>query len=65
MITDFINNGTVYPAVGVSFGLNVIYEILKDKEEFTEKALTDIYIIPMGTEIECLKIAQKMERCRV
>lgn len=60
MITDFINNGTVYPAVGVSFGLNVIYEILKDKEEFTEKALTDIYIIPMGTEIECLKIAQKM-----
>ena len=60
MITDFINNGTVYPAVGISFGLNVIYEILKDKEEFTEKALTDIYTIPMGTEIECLKIAQKM-----
>ena len=58
MITDFINNGTTYPAVGVSFGLNVIYEILKDREEFAEKALTDIYIIPMGTEIECLKIAQ-------
>lgn len=60
MITDFINNGTTYPAVGVSFGLNVIYEILKDREEFTEKALTDIYIIPMGTEIECLKIAQTL-----
>ena len=60
MITDFINNGTTYPAVGVSFGLNVIYEILKNKEEFTERALTDIYIIPMGTEIECLKIAQTM-----
>lgn len=60
MITDFINNGITYPAVGVSFGLNVIYEILKDREEFAEKALTDIYILPMGTEIECLKIAQKM-----
>ena len=58
MITDFIKNGTTYPAVGVSFGLNVIYEILKNREEFAEKALTDIYIIPMGTEIECLKIAQ-------
>ena len=58
MITDFVNNGTTYPAVGVSFGLNVIYEILKDREEFVENALTDIYIIPMGTEIECLKIAQ-------
>ena len=60
MITDFIDNGTIYPAVGVSFGLNVIYEILKNREEFTEKALTDIFIIPMGTEIECLKIAEKM-----
>lgn len=60
MITDFINNGTTYPAVGVSFGLNVIYEILRDREEFAEKALTDIYIIPMGTEIECLKIAQTL-----
>ena len=60
MITDFIGNGTKYPAVGVSFGLNVIYEILKDREEFAEKALTNIYIIPMGTEIECLKIAQTL-----
>ena len=60
MITDFIGNGNKYPAVGVSFGLNVIYEILKDREEFAEKALTDIYIIPMGTEIECLKIAQTL-----
>ena len=62
MITDFIGNGTIYPAVGVSFGLNVIYEILKDREEFAEKALTDIYVIPMGTEIECLKIAQILRK---
>lgn len=62
MITEFINNGTVYPAVGVSFGLNVIYEILKNREEFTENALTDIFIIPMGTEIECLKIAEIMRK---
>ena len=62
MITEFIDNGTVYPAVGVSFGLNVIYEILKNREEFTENALTDIFIIPMGTEIECLKIAETMRK---
>ena len=60
MITEFINNGTVYPAVGVSFGLNVIYEILKNREEFTQNALTDIFIIPMGTDIECLQIAEKL-----
>ena len=62
MITDFINNGNTYPAVGVSFGLNVIYEILRNREEFTENALTDIFIIPMGTEIECLKIAEILRK---
>lgn len=62
MITDFINNGNTYPAVGVSFGLNVIYEILKNREEFTENALTDIFIIPMGTEIEALKIAETLRK---
>ena len=51
MITDFINDGKEYPAVGISFGLNVIYEILKNREEFTENALTDIFIIPMGTRL--------------
>jgi len=62
MITEFIDNGTIYPAVGISFGLNVIYEILKNREQFTENALTDIFIIPMGTEIECLKIAETMRK---
>lgn len=62
MITDFINDGKEYPAVGISFGLNVIYEILKTREEFTEKALTDIFIIPMGTQIQCLKIAEIMRK---
>ena len=62
MITDFINDGKQYPAVGISFGLNVIYEILKEREEFTQKALTDIFIIPMGTEIECLKIAETLRK---
>lgn len=62
MITDFISDGKEYPAVGISFGLNVIYEILKNREEFTENALTDIFIIPMGTQIQCLKIAEIMRK---
>ena len=29
LITDFINDGNKYPAVGVSFGLDVIYTLIK------------------------------------
>ena len=60
LITDFISDGNKYPAVGVSFGLDVIYEIIKDRDEFKNKSLIDLYIIPLDTEIESLKIANKL-----
>ena len=60
MITEFINDGETYPAVGISFGLTSIFELLKDREEFKESAPVDIYIIPMGTNIESLTLANKL-----
>jgi histidyl-tRNA synthetase len=60
MITDWICDGNSYPAVGLSFGLSVIYELLKDKEEFKNKSIVDIYIIPMDTYKESLKIADSI-----
>ena len=60
LITDFINDGNKYPAVGVSFGLDVIYTIIKDREEFKKKSLIDLYIIPLDTELESLRIANKL-----
>ena len=54
MITDFIGDGNKYPAVGISFGLSTIYEILKNKEQFKNRSLIDIYIIPMNTKKESL-----------
>ena len=60
MIGDFINDGNKYPTVGISFGLSSIYELLKDNTEFNERSNTDIYIIPLGTEIESLKIANML-----
>ena len=55
----FINDGKEYPAVGISFGLSTVYEILKDNSinNFSE---TDIYIIPMDTEIESIKLANRL-----
>lgn len=57
IITNFINDGNIYPAVGLSFGLEPIYVILKNEEKLS---LVDYYIIPMNTEIECLELAAKI-----
>ncbi|MBQ8472979.1 MAG: histidine--tRNA ligase [Bacilli bacterium] len=55
IITDFMDNGTLYPAIGFSFGLEPIYTILKG--EATKNSLIDIYLVPLDTNIETLKIA--------
>lgn len=60
MVTEFIDDGEFYPAVGVSFGLTSIYELLKDSEEFKENSIIDLYIIPMNTPKESLKLANDL-----
>ena len=60
MITEFINDGNEYPTVGISFGLSAIYELLKGNTMFNNKSNTDIYIIPMDTEIESLMLANNL-----
>ena len=60
MITNFIDDGNEYPAVGIGFGLSPIYEILKTREDLNKKSNLDIYIIPLNTKIECLKIANEL-----
>lgn len=60
IITNFINDGTIYPAVGISFGLSSIYELLKNDERFKSDSDIDIYVTPMNTKIESLKLANKL-----
>ena len=60
IIGNFIGDGNNYPAVGISFGLTSLYELLKDSEMFKEKSQTDFYIIPMNTETDSLKIANEI-----
>lgn len=60
MITDYISDGEVYPAVGISFGLTSIYELLKRREEFNQTSDIKFYIIPMGTNVEALKLADSL-----
>lgn len=60
IITDFIGDGNTYPAIGLSFGLEPIYTIIKEKLE--KENLIDVYIIPMDTELDCLKLAENLRK---
>ena len=57
IITNFIGDGNKYPAVGISFGLVPICELL---EESTSDSLYDLLIIPMDTNKESLLLASKL-----
>lgn len=55
IITNFMDNGNSYPAVGLSFGLEPIYTILK--EEHIKTRLIDIYMVPLDTNAKTLMLA--------
>ena len=60
IIGAFIGNGLDYPAVGMTFGLDVIYEALMLKDAVSIKPPVDLYIIPLGMEKPCLKLATEL-----
>ena len=59
IISSFLGKGD-YPAVGVSFGVDRIYDALIEKQEIKRKTSTKVYIIPIKTLNESMKIAQKL-----
>ena len=58
IITNFINDGNTYPAVGLSFGLEPIFVILNMDNNNTN--LIDIYMVPLDTKIDTLKLATSL-----
>ena len=60
IITNFIDDGNEYPAVGMSFGLSPIYAVLNMEENSIKERLYDLLIIPMNTKIESLNLANKI-----
>lgn len=57
IITQFMDNGIEYPAVGLSFGLEPIYAIMKESEQ---KSFVDVFVVPMDTEVQCLALAEQL-----
>jgi histidyl-tRNA synthetase len=62
IIGSFIDNGKEYPAVGMTFGLDVIYYALKIQDELEYVSPVKLYVIPLGTEKECFEIVTKLRQ---
>lgn len=58
IITNFIDDGNNYPAVGMTFGLVPIYELVSlNKNNYS---FYDLFIIPINTKVESLILANKL-----
>jgi len=60
MIGSFIGSKQEVPAVGFSFGLEMIAMILKDIKKNLKSSNTGLYLIPINTSNKCLKIAHSL-----
>jgi len=49
-----------FPAVGISFGLDRIYDAYIENNKEQPSTTAEYFLIPIGTTKECLKIAEQM-----
>ena len=61
MIGSFLGRGN-FPAVGVAFGLDRIYDAYTEKNKEGKKTVTQIFIIPIKTLNESLTIAEELRK---
>lgn len=59
IITKFINNNNNYPAVGMSFGLEPIYELIKVKNNDPKNPI-DVFIYGFNFDYNILDLANKL-----
>tara|TARA_Y100000310_G_scaffold240125_1_gene243928 strand:+ start:1186 stop:2463 length:1278 start_codon:yes stop_codon:yes gene_type:complete len=52
MIGDLMGSKVPFPAVGCSFGLDVIVDALKAKRKKVKKSVVDVYVVPVGLEVK-------------
>lgn len=58
MISDFVRNNQEYPAVGLSFGVDVVFEVLRRKEEALTKTKVKALLISIKTNNDTVLLAE-------
>lgn len=64
MIGAFLGKGN-FPAVGVAFGVDRIYDALLEKQEIKQKTKTKIYVIPIKTLNESMKVVKQLREAGI
>ncbi len=65
MVGGFLQSKQEYPAVGFSFGLEPIMDVLRERNVEAKKTLVKVFIIPIKTEKECFTIAEKFRNAGI
>lgn len=60
MIPMLLQSKKEYPCTGISFGLDVINDVMKISKKELSKTVTRIFVIPIKTSKECFSICQKL-----
>jgi len=62
MISKLLNSDKEYPCIGISFGLDILNDVMKESKQSAEKTVTEVFVIPIKTEKECFKIVQDLRK---
>lgn len=57
-----LSGGREIPAVGMTFGLDVIYAVLLERGTARKGTETELFVIPMGTEAESVALAARLRK---
>ncbi|MBU1201712.1 MAG: histidine--tRNA ligase [Nanoarchaeota archaeon] len=65
MVSQLLGSDKEYPCTGISFGLDVITDVLKLLKIKAVKTVTGVYVIPIKTSKDCFKICQELRSAGV
>ncbi len=65
MIGSFVNNGRDYPAVGISFGLDVIADAMKLGKKAAESTVARAFVISIGEDKKAAMVVEMLRKAGV
>jgi histidyl-tRNA synthetase len=65
MIGQFLESKEQIPAVGISFGLEPIMDVLLEQRKQAKNSVTQVLVIPIQSTAECQRITQRLRRAGI